>query len=348
MILALPAGNKEARIRAARYCRLQRPLFVPASVTHVPEIRYDPRSFGPSGDRHRMIHATTRCAFLSMDSMTGYVCDDDLAIPALAEQNVAVTTLSWRDPSIRWDNFDWVIVRSAWDYLLDSAGFFARLAEIEASSAQLANPLASMRWNADKHYLADLEKSGVAIVPTHWGKNLDSDTLDEFLERYRGQGVVVKPVVSANAYNTFHLDENSSASLRAPALTAHKDNDWMLQPFVRSIVSDGEYSLFFFAGEFSHCIVKKPADNDFRVQEEHGGQLSALQADADMLSAAHNALSHVDDDLLYARVDLVRNQDQYQLMELEIIEPSLYFRLGPGSPTRFAHACRRWFSRRDS
>jgi glutathione synthase/RimK-type ligase-like ATP-grasp enzyme len=112
----------------------------------------------------------------------------------------------------------------------------------------------------------------------------------------------------------------------------------MVQPFVNAIVDEGEYSLFYFGGVYSHTILKSPKRGDFRVQEEHGGRITAVAPEHDLRETADNIVASISQ-LLYARVDLVRNDSgKFLLMELELIEPALYFRMDEESPRRFATA----------
>lgn len=278
--------------------------------------------------------------FLSQDSMEGYVSDDDLAIPSLNAHGIAVETISWRR-DVDWSGFDAVIVRTPWDYMQAPDAFLATLDRID-SATRLANPAAVMRWNLDKRYLDELAGKGVAVVPTEFGDALNASTFDGLLQQY-ADGAVVKPVISAGSKNTFALKPPIDEATRAAVLAAHADSHYMWQPFVRSVVEEGEYSLFYFNGEFSHCIVKKPKSGDFRVQEEFGGDIVSIPATADQLTAAANVLASIDEPLLYARVDLVRApDDKWWLIELEIIEPSLYLRTDAGAPARFADAIATW------
>ncbi len=292
-----------------------------------------------------MTEERKQCVFLSMESLDEFCCDDDKLYPAFDAAGIDVHTLNWRDERIDWNSYDWVIVRSSWDYQLDSERFFGVLERIDQSSAQLANPLQTMRWNSNKRYLAELEQAGIPIVPTTWGTGISGEELSAHINKHDQQGLVIKPLVSAGAYNTFRLDRTSSDAQLASACLAHATSDWMLQAFVPSILTHGEYSLFYFNGDFSHAINKRPVGDDFRVQEEFGGQISAIQPDQGMSQAGARALEHCSQDLLYARVDLVFHEDCYQLMELELIEPSLYFGFDASSPERFLNACQRWFTK---
>ncbi len=284
-----------------------------------------------------------RCAFLSMDSLDEHVCDDDLAIAPLAARGVHVDTVSWRREDVDWGDYDWVIVRSSWDYQEHSAQFLDALAKIDESRAVLANPLTVIRSNIDKRYLGDLAARGIPIVPTRYGEGLDSDTLAALLAAEPGGRHVIKPVVSAGAFNTFVVSSDMPiAELRAAA-DAHRTSAWMLQPFVTSVQTHGEYSLFLFNGVVSHTILKTPKDGDFRVQEEFGSHIQTVVGDTNLMTAGLAVYQALGASLLYARIDLVEINGTYCLMEAELIEPSLYLRYAQGAPDAFADGCLAWF-----
>lgn len=284
----------------------------------------------------------SRVVFLTQDSMEGYVCDDDDALPAFAAAGLDVDTLSWRDDSVDWSGYDGVIVRSTWDYQRHPKAFFDTLARID-SVTRLANPLALMRWNMDKRYLAELETQGVAIVPTVFGEALDANSLDTLLANADGESVI-KPVISAGAERTFRVPQSPDDALRTALIEAHGDGHWMWQPFLRQIVSEGEFSLFYFAGQYSHSILKTPQPGDFRVQEEFGGEIRAVTPEAGLLDTATGIVKALPTLPLYARVDMVRGGNTWQLIELELIEPSLYFRMGEGAAARFAARVIDWLA----
>jgi glutathione synthase/RimK-type ligase-like ATP-grasp enzyme len=116
------------------------------------------------------------------------------------------------------------------------------------------------------------------------------------------------------------------------------NREFMLQPFLTGIVEEGEYSLFYFYGHYSHSILKQPGSGDFRVQEEHGGQLKSIQPCEEMLTTARHCLAALPEDVLYARIDLVRHKNEFVVIEIELIEPSLYFNMDADSPQRFVDA----------
>ncbi len=277
--------------------------------------------------------------------MEDYCCDDDLAIAPLAELGIDVTSADWRTFDTQ-RHYDWVIVRSTWDYQRAADKFFSLLGRIDASASALANPLSVMRDNQDKRYLLDLQDQGIAIVPTTVLDSPSTSALRECLDTANGQDIVVKPVVSAGAERTHWLRAGADASVLAAAESDLAGLHVLVQPFLPEIQTDGEYSVFFFNGEYSHSIHKKPKSGDFRVQEEHGGLIHGVAPSGALLDAAKAALASLSEPTLYARVDVVKHRGAWLLMELELIEPSLYLRCDPLAPARFAHACKNYFSAR--
>ena len=117
---------------------------------------------------------------------------------------------------------------------------------------------------------------------------------------------------------------------------------FFVQPFIDSVQSEGEYSLFFFGGDYSHAILKRPRPGDFRTQEEHGADILSIDAPPALIATARSVLGVVSPQPVYVRADFVRDTGaRFRLMELELIEPSLYFRTDPGSASRFAKALAR-------
>lgn len=275
-----------------------------------------------------------KCCFLSMDSLAGYVSDDELAVAPLAELGWDVATVSWRDKTVDWNAFEIVVVRTPWDYQNDPDAFLEVLRKIDASNARLENPLSIIEWNLDKRYLRDLETKGVSIVPTIWGEGeVTEKGFSEWQTLFDSDEMIVKPTVSATAQDTYRLRE-----FDAELAAVFAKRSFLVQPFVNAIVDEGEFSLFYFSGEYSHTILKSPKHGDFRVQEEHGGLISAVVPETKLLETADSILGLLSQ-MLYARVDLVRGAaNDFMLMELELIEPALYFRMDDESPRRFAAA----------
>ncbi|MEM1117659.1 MAG: hypothetical protein AAF845_03010 [Bacteroidota bacterium] len=279
---------------------------------------------------------------MTTDVVDDFVIYDPEAVAPLARLGWSVDDVPWRSLA-DWSRYDLVVIRSPWDYQDDPEAFLDVLAQIDASKARLENPLPVVRWNLRKTYLRDLEAAGVRIVPTVWGEGLTADRLGDLFGAWDAREAVVKPVVGANADDAFRLGAGGLGAGGAwdEAVSTFADRAFMAQPFVHAVVDEGEFSVFVFGGAVSHAILKTPASGDFRVQEEHGGRIQGVAPEAALLALTEAALAAVphSDPLLYARVDAVRMPDGgFAVMELELIEPSLYFPYGPGSATRFAEA----------
>ncbi len=279
-----------------------------------------------------------KVALLSMDSLENFHTYDKLLIDPMKTLGWIAEEVSWRNEKINWADYDAVIVRSTWDYQNDPEKFIKVLEKINSVS-HLENDLDLMKWNMNKNYLFQLKLKGVTIVDTIWEKSLNSILANDYFSRLDTDEIIIKPNISANADNTFRL---SKEKLKEQSSTLEKiftQREFMVQPFLKNIIEEGEYSLFFFDGKFSHSVLKKPKENDFRVQEEHGGNIQPIKASSDMILIAENTIKKLSTIPLYGRVDLVRTkQNEFALMELELIEPSLYLNKDVGAPLRFSKA----------
>ncbi len=280
-----------------------------------------------------------RIAFLTLEDRSGYVIDDELAVAELTRRGFDVREIPWSRAETDWSAFDLVIVRTTWDYHKHPAEFLAALTRIEASGTILENPRALIAWNLDKRYLRDLAARGVPIVPGIWVEGGTAETFNGLFDALGTSEIVVKPIVSANALDTFRLQTRLTPQQRDTLVRTFTDRAWLAQPFVKSIVNEGELSIFYFDGQLSHAVQKVPESGDFRVQEEHGGHIAAVSVTDEVRRAADHVIRAVSPAPFQARVDLVRLDDgSLALMELELIEPSLYFRMDQGAPGRFADA----------
>jgi hypothetical protein len=276
-----------------------------------------------------------------MDSLADFEAYDFLIDKPMLTLGWQTELISWRCASVNWSDYEAVIIRSPWDYQDDMESFLKVLADIEKSTARLENSLNVVEWNINKSYLKSLAADQVTIVPTLWPEVFDTNNMAEYFSHFSTQQIVLKPRVSANADNTFWLTKDNYQDKLVELSQAFANRELMVQPFMANICQEGEFSLFYFNGEYSHTILKTPAQGDFRVQEEHGGGLLTVTPEPSLLVASNNtmqAISKLHGELLYARVDFVRYQDTFALMEAELIEPSLYFNMDEASPQRFANA----------
>lgn len=284
------------------------------------------------------------CAFLTMTDLSEFVTDDELAVEPLARRGWRVEFVPWRDPGVDWNRFDAVLVRSPWDYQKYPQEFQRTLATIDQSRARLANDLATMRWNLSKRYLRDLDYHDVPIPPTLWRHGIAADDIPGLFTELGSEEIVIKPEVGAGAADTYWLTLPQAIEKADELANTFVNRDCMVQPFLPAVVSEGEFSLILFNGKLSHAILKTPKPQDFRVQEEHGSTIVPVEAEPGLIAAADLAMKPIATAPLYARVDFVRHEGQFLLMELELIEPSLYLRMDAGAPERFAEAFEEWMA----
>lgn len=287
-----------------------------------------------------------RCAYLTMDSTDGWSIDADLAIAPMARLGWRVDWVPWRTTGVHWDDYDAVYVGVPWDYPSDPQRFMALLETIDAARPVLVNDLALIRKNLAKTYLRDLEARGAAIVPSLWftAQSWRPDAFQrQVLTRARAhfacERLIVKPTVSTNGNDTFLLESSPGHELIRRLCTTFANRAFLAQPFLRQICTEGEYSLFHFDQQYSHAIQKIPDRGDFRVQEERGARILSVRPEDSLLTTAEAVLALVEPAPVYARSDFVRTANgRFLLMELELIEPSLYLRMDAAAPLRFARA----------
>lgn len=234
--------------------------------------------------------------------------------------------------------FDLVLPLLTWGYQRDVPRWFSLLDRLEEEGLPLANPAKVLRWNSDKAYLAELSAAGVATVPTLIRESISDAALASAREIFDSPRLVVKPPISGGADGAYLIGPSDPL----PAEVAGQR--MLVQPFLPAISEDGEYSLFYFGGSYSHAISKHPAEGDFRVQEQFGGVERGIEAPDDAKALAETALSATDrllgcGPLTYARIDMVRDgEGTFRLMELELIEPSLFLHFAKDEGAKFAAA----------
>jgi glutathione synthase/RimK-type ligase-like ATP-grasp enzyme len=286
-----------------------------------------------------------RIALLSIEDLSGFVADDELVVEPLQRLGHQAEFVSWR-AAVDWRQYGGVVIRTTWDYQNNLGAFLRVLQQIETQT-QLANPLDIVKWNADKVYLRDLESHGTRVVPTIWSvSKIENSQIQQWLDQLRTDEIVIKPSVGANAQDAVRLKRGENAD----ALRRIFDNrSFMVQPFMPAIVNEGEFSLFYFNGEYSHAILKTPKAEDFRVQEEHGGIIQTAEPPDDLPATGERILEYVSPTPLYARVDFVRTGDgDFAVVELELIEPSMYLRNAAHAPEMFARAIDTWLNGRST
>ncbi|MET0553091.1 MAG: hypothetical protein ABW221_08640 [Vicinamibacteria bacterium] len=279
-----------------------------------------------------------RVALVTCRRLPELTDDDRLLLPALAAAGAVTEAVVWDDQAADWKRFDRVVLRSVWDYHLRPDAFDAWLTARARDGAAMWNPAALVRWNLHKSYLRALARDGVATVETGWLDRGSSAALTDVMDARGWTDVVVKPAVSASAHRTFRVARADATARQADLDAILADGDALVQPFAPEITEDGEWSLLFFGGAFSHAVHKRPAPSDFRVQEEFGGRSETSDPAADVIAQAAAALAAAPGRTAYARVDGIVRGGVFVLMELELIEPVLYLARHPDAPARLAAA----------
>jgi glutathione synthase/RimK-type ligase-like ATP-grasp enzyme len=264
--------------------------------------------------------------------------DDRLLLDELDSGGLRAEARAWNDASANWTQYDAVILRSCWDYHRHLPAFLQWIAHLEQCGVAVWNPPDVVRWNVDKRYLRDLELAGVPIVPTVFVHRSEERSLASVLRDTGWDTVVVKPSISASAYETWSVRAADVTVAETRFENARRTGTQLVQPFLREVVEDGEWSLLFIAGQYSHGVLKRPRTGDFRVQAEHGGNAQRRDAAAAVIDAATRALrAHPGvRDTLYARVDGCLVDGAFVLMELELVEPALFLGLHEEAAGRLA------------
>lgn len=287
-------------------------------------------------------------ALVTAVAATGH--DQDLApmLEACARAGLQARAVAWDDATVSWSRFDAALLRSPWDYT-ERLAEFLHWCDCVQRSTRLLNPLSVVRWNTDKHYLADLEAAGVPVVPTLFVEPEAEplEALQAFLARELADEFVVKPAVSAGSRDTQRYSRAQDfAAGNHIARLLEQGRSVMLQPYLRSVDSAGETALIYFDGQFSHAIGKGALlhpDQPATAAPHATGQITPREADPaerqlaeDVLSAMQRLLQ-LDQPLAYARIDLIPDDaGAPRLLELELTEPSLFFAQAAGSAERFA------------
>ncbi len=253
--------------------------------------------------------------------------DQELA-EALVEQGFKVHPAIWSDTQQDWNQFDAVIVRSCWDYHLRPEEFLAWIASLEQHNTLVLNEPDLIRWNTDKIYLAELAARGVAIPDTVFVKAGETVNLAQICASRNWRNAVVKPTISASAHQT---ELRSVGFVSGPAI---------VQQYIAAIATEGEWSLMYFNGRFSHAVIKRPNAGDFRVQREFGGTAEAAHPSPEAIAFGEGLLRQIAWLPVFARVDVVIADRSIVLMELEVIEPELFLHLAAGSSRVLASVIR--------
>jgi glutathione synthase/RimK-type ligase-like ATP-grasp enzyme len=294
---------------------------------------------------YRVLSAVTECIIATCAQLPELDPDDRLLAQALMDLGATVTTAVWSDPAVDWDAAHVCVVRSTWDYHKRHAAF-ARWVNAASASTCLLNPADLIHWNSHKFYLRDLESRGIPIVPTMWLERSAPAALDALLDQAGWREAVIKPAYGASADGILRVgpsavERESGQSYLTRLL---EEQDVLVQPYLSTISTHHERALVFIGGEYSHAVTKSPfmhADSDLALRALHPPGASGeipIQATGEEIAVASRALEAAPAGHVYARVDLVQHAGSIRVMEVELIEPTLYLFARPSAARRLAEA----------
>ncbi|MET3112906.1 glutathione synthase/RimK-type ligase-like ATP-grasp enzyme [Pedobacter sp. CG_S7] len=257
--------------------------------------------------------------------------EDEQLLTFLKLKGLVIETVIWNDPQVEWENYDLAILKSPWDYFDFIDDFYNWLEMLKANKIRLLNPVDIVKWNADKHYLQDIQSAGLKVTESVFITKDQKIDLNDYFEDFKADKFIIKPCVSGGSKNTFKVTKANVAELNLKIVSLLAQEDFIVQPFLAEIERDGEWSFLFFNGKFSHALLKKPKTGDFRVQHSFGGTIHSQVPPNNLLESTQQYVDLFAKDCLYARVDGAVINNKFVLMELELIEPFLFLNIEANS-----------------
>jgi glutathione synthase/RimK-type ligase-like ATP-grasp enzyme len=281
--------------------------------------------------------------FVTSAEHRSLVADDLLLAAALERSGTGVVPVVWTEIAPQKTGCDLLVSRSCWDYHLNPQGFLSWVSEAHKHVPVINEP-EIVRWNMDKRYLNDLKAAGCVVPRTVVVEHGIQADLEEMMNAASLTDAVVKPTISASAFETYRVQRDAAGSFNVKFNNLLSERAMLVQEFVGEIETAGEWSLVYLEGEFSHAVNKFPRPGDFRVQHEHGGEYRVAVPPKELESAASAIVSRFAQQAIYCRVDMLLREQGPTLMELELIEPLLHFELAPEAAERMAELLLRYSS----
>ena len=268
---------------------------------------------------------------LITDYIRNILLDDEILTAALNAVGLKVIRKNWADPDFDWSTAKFSFFRTTWNYF-NHFDKFQNWLNITSGQTKFVNTINTIRWNMDKHYLADLKNKNIHVVETYFIEKNDPRTLTEISGQFQTEFLILKPAVSGAARQTYKLSSDTILQHEEIFKSLIENESMLLQPFQQNIIEQGEVAMMVIGGKFTHAVLKKAKQGDFRVQDDFGGTLHAYQPSLEEIEFAESAVKACDPQPIYGRVDIIRdNQDKLAIMELELIEPELWFRRNPSA-----------------
>ena len=263
--------------------------------------------------------------------------EDELVINALKEKNLSVVKKDWNDSIFDWETTRSILFRSTWDYF-DKFELFKKWFNKTKNKCLMINSTKTIEWNIDKHYLLDLQEHQIPIPNSEFIKRGSSIDLSLLMQKKNWNEIVVKPTISGAAKNTYRLKEEEIIQFGPTWEKLIYKEDFIVQEFQNNVISEGEVAMIVIGGKFTHAVLKKAKEGDFRVQDDFGGSIAIYNPSEEMVKLAEKCTRILTPIPSYARVDIIwDNLMDLAVSELELIEPELWFRLNPNAAQKLAH-----------
>ena len=263
--------------------------------------------------------------------------EDELVINALKEKNLSVVKKDWNDSIFDWETTRSILFRSTWDYF-DKFELFKKWFNKTKNKCLMINSTETIEWNIDKHYLLDLQEHQIPIPNSEFIKRGSSIDLSLLMQKKNWNEIVVKPTISGAAKNTYRLKEEEIIQFGPTWEKRIYKEDFIVQEFQNNVITEGEVAMIVIGGKFTHAVLKKAKEGDFRVQDDFGGSIAIYNPSEEMVKLAEKCTRILTPIPSYARVDIIwDNLMELAVSELELIEPELWFRLNPNAAQKLAH-----------
>ena len=262
--------------------------------------------------------------------------EDELVINALEGKDLSVIKKDWNDPNFNWNNTRSVLFRSTWDYF-DNFEQFKKWFDKTRNTCLMINSSETIEWNLDKHYLLDLQKHQIPIPNSEFIKRGSSVDLSLLMQEKNWNEIVVKPTISGAAKNTYRLKKEDINQFDSTWKKLIYQEDFIVQEFQNNVIKKGEVAMMVIGGKYTHAVLKKAKEGDFRVQDDFGGSIAKYSPSEKMVKLAEKCTRILSPIPSYARVDIIwDNSGDLAVSELELIEPELWFRLNPNAAQKLA------------
>ena len=243
---------------------------------------------------------------------------------------------------VAWDTnadlscFKYILFRTTWNYF-EKLDKFILFLKTWNKKVGFINPYKHIMWNLDKKYLLDFQKAGINIPETIIVNQNQKSLLKDICQEQNWNDVVVKPCMSAGGWETYLVKNYDIQHFEPQFAKLIKTQNMMIQVFQKNILSFGEVSLMMIGQKFSHAVIKKVKQGDFRVQDDYGGTVESYSPDSKLILFANHIMQNLSFKPTYARIDVILDNDnQFALSELELIEPEMWFRFNPSSSKNLA------------